>query len=135
MIKVKLTRSFHTPGVTLGMLQIEGADHAPIYTLENPWKNNKPWISCIPTGLYQCRPFSGKKYPDVYEVIGVEDRSAILIHWGNWERNTNGCILLGLASGPIKSAPGLPAVQSSKKAVEYFKRLIGPQEFILEIGD
>lgn len=132
MIEVDLKRGYRTDAVTLGMLQIKGVKHDPIYTLENPWKFNKVRVSCIPTGRYECEPYSGTKYKDVYIVKNVVNRSAILIHWGNYERNTAGCVLLGMASGPMN---GEAAIQNSKKAVNYFKELIGKNKFILNIGE
>ena len=129
---VDLKRSYMTNDVTLGMLQIDCVDHDPIYTLENPWVNNQTSVSCIPKGSYKCAPYSSAKYPDVYEVLNVPDRTYILFHWGNYERNTRGCILLGLGSAMMS---GEPAIQSSRNGVEYFKELIGDNEFTLNIGD
>jgi len=130
MQTVTLTRAYKTGDVTLGMLQIKDLDHDPIYTLENPWLGNQDWISCIPTGTYECVPYSSEKYPDVYKVVFVKDRDDILFHWGNYERNTAGCILLGLGSMPMKDEP---AIQRSKDAVKYFRSLMGDERFILVI--
>jgi hypothetical protein len=65
------------------------------YTLENPEKDNKEDISCIPAGKYNCVPYSSKKYPDVWKILNVPGRTDILIHVGNYERNTKGCVLVG----------------------------------------
>lgn len=65
------------------MLQIDGVEHLPIYTLERPWKDNASNVSCIPSGIYTCRPYSSPKYPDVYEVTNVPKRDHILFHSGN----------------------------------------------------
>ena len=116
----------------MGMLQFEGAEHDPIFTLENPWFENKKWVSCIPTGEYEVWPYSSQKYPDVYEIKFVENRTHILFHWGNYERDTSGCILLGLSAGMMN---GQPSVQKSRKAVEYFLKLTNGEKFILKIGD
>lgn len=127
---VTLKRAYQDSRVTLGMLQIHGKEHSPIYTLENPWKDNKPYISCVPADEYVCERFSGKKYKDVYELKGVPGRSAILIHHGNYERNTSGCILLGLSGGMMN---GEPAVKQSQSAMHYFKKLMGRDPFVLII--
>lgn len=127
---VKIKRAFQTHDVTMGMLQIEGINHKPIFTLENPWMDNKKYVSCIPTGNYACVPFSGKKYKDVYEVLNVPNRSAILFHHGNWEINTMGCILLGMSGGVLKDKP---AVLNSKNAISYFKEILNYQKFDLII--
>lgn len=131
MRAVTLTRAFSSEAFTIGMLQIKGLQHDPIFTLENPWLNNKRSISCIPTGVYKTVPFSGTKYNSVYQLLNVPSRSYILIHSGNFERNTSGCLLLGLGASYIGDEFG---VTSSKKAVEYFKGLIGDHPFELIIN-
>jgi len=128
---VSITRGYSSNNVTIGILQIKGIDHDPIYTLENPWKFNRPSISCIPIGEYECEPFSGAKYKAVYQVKDVKNRTYILIHSGNLPKDTSGCILLGLSAGRIGSEA---AVLESRKAVEYFKGLIGKRDFTLHIG-
>ena len=68
-------------------------------TLELPWKDNQNNISCIPPGTYKLRvrPASeSRKFNyDHIEVLGVPGRDKILIHVGNYLRNTDGCILPG----------------------------------------
>ncbi len=132
MKTVHLSRGHKDKHVTLGMLQIEGLPHKPIYTLENPWLDNTPWKSCIPSGDYECAPYDSPKYPRVFQVRNVPDRTYILFHSGNYERNTKGCILLGMGAGDMN---GEPAVLNSRKAVRYFKDLIGDEKFTLKIGD
>jgi len=127
---VTLTRGYQTDQVTLGILQIEGLDHEPIYTLENPWLGNKPYVSCIPAGEYICNHFNGQKYKDVYEVVPVEGRTAILIHHGNFEKDTSGCILVGMSAGKLA---GVPAVKDSKVAMDYLRSLLGKKHFTLII--
>lgn len=125
---VRIKRAFQNHDVTLGMLQVDDLHHVPIFTLENPWMDNKPYVSCIPTGEYHCVPFSGQRYKGVYEVLNVPKRSAILFHWGNWEFETQGCILLGLSCGELREKT---AVINSKKAVEYLKHLLKYEPFDL----
>jgi len=128
-----LTRGFMSGKVTLGKLQIKGMDHEPIYTLENPWLDNKHIISCIPSDSYVCSPYNGTKYKDVYKLEGVPLRSDILVHNGNTEKDTNGCILLGMSAGQMPN--GEPAVLESKKAIDYLRLLIGKKQFILIIKE
>lgn len=135
MKKVTLTRGSHLSQATIGVLEVERpygiSAHAPIFTLENP-KRETSKDDRIPAGTYQCVPFSGKKYKNVYHVLNVPNRSAILIHWGNTEKDTEGCILLGNRVGEIN---GLPAVLDSKKCFARFRELIGDEEFMLEVMD
>lgn len=95
------------------------------YTLEHPWKDNAPQISCIPPGTYKCKPHSGERFKDVWEVTGVPKRTAILIHVGNTLADTHGCILVGQNKVSV-------GVTGSKAAmVELHKTLA--DNFILEV--
>ena len=126
MKKVILQRSFSSFTETIGMLQIVGVDHKPIYTLELPWLSNTRNVSCIPDGSYTCEPRTSRKYKDHYHVTDVIGRGFILIHSGNLPKHTQGCILLGMSSSNS-------AVWSSRKAVNYFKNLLNYRKFTLEV--
>lgn len=127
---VILRRAYETDKVTMGMLDIYGMEHKPIFTLENPWLDNKTDISCIPDGTYTVERYDSPKYPGIYKVLNVEGRKDILIHWGNWEKDTEGCILIGTGAGELN---GEPAVTASKKAVKYLRLLLGEEKFTLII--
>ena len=87
---------------TLGRLYAE--DEFLCFSLENTWKNNERRISCIPTGTY---PLTTKEYGRFYDkyqmpipiLDNTEPRSEILIHPGNYAKDTLGCILLGDSKG------------------------------------
>ena len=66
-----------------------------LVTLEHPWKGNQPFISSIPLGEYLLKRYSSQKYPLVWEVCDVKNRDRVLLHWGNFLKDTQGCILLG----------------------------------------
>jgi hypothetical protein len=97
--------------------------------LENPWRNNLPTISSIPEGPYVCTKFNGNKYKNVWEVNNVVERSAILIHNGNVEEHTKGCILVGKKWGFLKDEP---AVLSSRTTLDTLRQVL-PDEFKLNI--
>ena len=65
------------------------------YTLEPAWRDNEPYKSCIPDGVFRCRKFSGARWPDTYQICDVPGRSAILFHPANWPHELQGCIALG----------------------------------------
>lgn len=129
MTRVILTRAFQDGRATLGILQVKGVQHDPIFTLENPQRATSD-DSLIPSGVYVCKPFSGAHYKDVYEVCDVPGRSAILIHNGNFEKDTLGCILVGLKGGSMSDQP---AILDSRQALDKLKALIGKNDFELEI--
>lgn len=130
-MKVTIKRTQHLQNATIGIMTLEGFKTDAIYTLENP-KRTTELDSRIPAGNYNCKPYSGNKYKDVYIVENVPNRTAILIHWGNTEKDTLGCILIGNKIGKIGTEP---AVLESKRCFERFRSLIGKNEFILEIKD
>lgn len=129
-MNLTMTRAFMDSTVTLGMLRVAGIEHPPIYTLELPWRNNRQNISCIPTGIYHCNPYSSAKYVNVYQLLDVPGRSGILIHAGNTVADIQGCILPGLAAGTMKDDP---AVFDSKKAMDALRFILGMDRFTLTI--
>lgn len=126
--------------VTFGSIKLSWvAGYKPLHSIELPWLDNKRGISCIPSGVYKCVPYSSAKYKNVWQVLDVPNRTAILIHSGNFaskvklplsmhDSDTEGCILVGLEKD-IK----VPMVQRSKLAMEYLHEMIGKDDFELEI--
>ena len=98
-MKLKLIRDTHTDKSVTGRLYCE--DEFICYTLENAWKDNERRVSCIPEGVY---PLTSKEYGRYWEkykplsipiLEDVPNRSQILIHPGNFPKDTLGCILVG----------------------------------------
>lgn len=122
-----------TPGTFRG-------DGLALFTLELPWRDNLPRISCIPPGRYVCKPYSSPKYRDVYVLQSVPGRSSILIHSGNWagdiskglRSDVQGCILVGLSLGELS---GQTAVTSSRAALNNLRNVIGRETFELVISN
>lgn len=129
-VDATLYRFHMTSDVTMGRLVFHGLAHRAIYTLELPWKDNRQEVSCIPAGVYECAPYSSEKYPDVYEVLNVPGRTAILIHVGNWTRNTLGCILPGFS--PFIT-DGENAVRDSSLAMALIRKIVGQKRFTLRV--
>ena len=126
---VTLTRAFQNQKATLGILKIDGINHDPIFTLENP-KRITLVDSVIDTGIYSCVPFNGIQFKNVWHVKDVPNRTWILIHAGNTEKDTLGCILLGLGAGSMNNQP---CVTNSRLAIEYFRKFVGNNPFTLEV--
>ena len=72
------------------------------YTLECPWRNNEPFVSCIPDGAYLIEPWHSPTHGKCYIVSGGTVgktqgvRTYILFHAANKVRELQGCIALGL---------------------------------------
>ena len=77
-----------------GLLAVGSFD---CYTLELPWHNNTPNISCIPIGCYIASVDKnitiGKQF--VIRLQDVSNRTGVLIHVGNYTTEIAGCILVG----------------------------------------
>lgn len=66
-----------------------------VKVLELPDRENKRSISRIPAGKYTCKLRYSEKYKWHFHVQDVEERSLILIHFGNYYTDTRGCIIVG----------------------------------------
>lgn len=136
MMDLTLYRMVHDPLCTIG--RIEDAEGQQVcFTLELPWKDNLPSVSCIPAGDYVCRrDMHGKTKPNpyqVWEVTGVPGRSEIHIHKGNRARDVLGCIIVGERLGMLG---GERAVLDSAKAFAHLMRLTESHDSItLHIKD
>mgnify|MGYP005812027625 FL=1 len=91
-----LIRDTFTNKAVLGKLYLNGEFYG--HTLELPWKSNSKGISCIPKGVYEVKKRHTEKSKYKYEhlhILDVVDRELILMHIGNYPKNSRGCILLG----------------------------------------
>ncbi len=138
MYAAKLERFAYLDDGTFGKLFIENKVY---YTVEAPWKNNKPFISCLPECRYSLDKATSSKYGPTYaltnERIGVtvckepgSSRYACLLHPGNWPSDVEGCISPGLsleANSKEFETPGPLMITSSRTALtqiwDYIERL------------
>lgn len=99
-----------------------------VYSLERPWKDNKPNISCIPEGEYVVdRDTTGRH--QWYSVRNVEGRTFIEIHIANRVSELQGCIALGL------EITDRGTLLHSRKALEKLLNFHGDDSFILQIKE
>ena len=127
MQELKLKREIISNKAVLGSLILDSNEICK--TLENPWLNNQPHISCIPAGKYIAIKYSSEKYPDVWELQDVVGRSKILIHMGNLEKHTEGCILVGASWGFLEEEL---AVLNSVATLNRLKKILD-STFSIEI--
>jgi hypothetical protein len=110
------------------------------YTVERPWMDNAPSISCIPNGKYLLHSYDSPKFGNSVIIYGGSvspypdpdfERNGILIHPANIANDVQGCIGLGDNFGTVY---GEHAVLNSKKTVSKFLDLINTNEiYNLEI--
>lgn len=99
--------------------------------LELPWRENARNVSRIPPGRYQVSARSSEKYGDHFQVLDVFGRSLILIHPGNFYRQTRGCILVGRTFTDL-DGDGYRDVTSSRATM---RQLVGvaPSTWVLDV--
>jgi len=127
----RLTKDTEIP--TFGVLFHEGQIPFAL-TLERPWRNNEHGISCItPAPLYVCKRIVSPKFGNTFQVMNVPGRDEILIHKGNIQEDSHGCILIGEQFGSLQDEP---AVLAAKEGFAELMRLTSAiDEFNLEIKD
>lgn len=64
-------------------------------TLELSYNDNRQGKSCVPAGLYVVKQKMSYRHGNCFELQNVLGRSNILIHKGNFNSDTKGCILIG----------------------------------------
>lgn len=118
-----LERFAYTPFGTFGKLVLGDLE---LYTVERPWLNNQPRVSCVPEGSYTLEPHSGGKYTDTWALVGDtvshwpdegKRRSTCVFHAGNTYEDVKGCIAPGLSLDPERWG-----VRESRIAVEALRK-------------
>ena len=139
MIEFNLERFCYSEMGTFGIMY---TDSFQCYTVEQPWRNNKPFKSCIPEGIYSVRRAATPNHPrtfilsndalDVHEVNQGKGRYAILLHTGNTMDDIVGCIAPGDRLGCLG---GIWSVMDSRSAYKRLDNRIGENEsFTLKIS-
>ena len=109
------------------------------YLLERPWKDNQPYISCIPANRYLVRWTHSLKFLRyTWQIMDVPNRSGIRIHPGNTFKDSLGCPLTGLKTGFASN--GDLAVWNSRSSLENWEHLVDREKpsdkhFYLSIVD
>lgn len=133
MKNIRLTRvAADSKEGTFGTWVVDGQPMA--VTCEPYWRENATNISAIPSGSYRIKRHVSPTYGECFMVLDVPGRSSILIHPGNWDHNTEGCILLGEKFET--DSEGRWMVQQSGDAVrEFMQEMSGVNEARLVIVD
>jgi len=88
-------------------------------TIELPWRNNLPRLSCIPAGTYRLFKKKYRKHGEQIGLANVLEREAILIHAANDAgRELMGCI------APVMDWTGEGRGSESRKALALLKGLV-----------
>lgn len=97
-----------------------------LFTIERPWANNEPFVSCIPQGEYKVVRRHSEKYGAHWHVLDVPNRSLILIHVANYASELQGCIGIGTGQS-IDPRKLRHMVTNSRKAMQQFNDLLADE--------
>lgn len=140
MIFLTLRRKqFRSDGI-FGKLEDDSLGMSLI-TLEHAYENSDhtSYVPKIPEGIYKCvrgkhSLFRSPQKFETFEVTGVAGHSGLLFHPGNFNNDSEGCILLGTKI--MKMGYGAEMIANSKLAFkEFMEFLHSVDQFSLEIID
>lgn len=134
---------FREDGI-FGTLLIDDTIPKPIaVTLEHAYDSGNgdgSYVPKVPVGVYLCvrgshRIHSSVQPFETFEVTGVSGHSGILFHIGNYDKDSDGCILLGKSVGQIHGYDkDIKAIGESHEAYEVFMKLQkDTEQFILTV--
>lgn len=106
MSDLVLRRIAYRPDGIFSVLLLDGAPR--FVTLEHAYQNPSGWQPIIPAGEYQCQrgthQLTSSGPFETYEVTGVAGHTGLLFHWGNANKDSEGCVLVGMQFGLYASA-------------------------------
>jgi hypothetical protein len=146
---------FRPDGIFSGIFLDDGNDFPTMFmvTLEHAYKRSDPAVSgslasypereFIPkiiTGDFACRRgkhrLHGMKEDfETFEVTGIPGHLNLLFHWGNFNENSEGCILTGeRLVDTVRNAKPTDMITNSRTAFDRFMKLQeGLEEFRLKV--
>lgn len=138
-MNLRLTRTHYRPDGIFGELVTENGEYVAD-TLEHPYPAYGPadpyWVPKVAVGTYRCVRHAPGAIP--YETFMLEDVpkfqgklvSGILIHRGNTDEDSKGCILVGRT---VKSGSGWVLADSRKTFEKLMALQDGLDQFLLLI--
>lgn len=130
---VRIPRVCRRDDGVLGSLII---DNWPVCcTLELPWKDNLPEVSCIPAGVFTGKRVNSPKFGNTFEVTNVPNRSHILFHGANTIADLLGCIGLAEFFHSFSGRTGIANPTKGAAMKEFLERTAEVNEFKLIITE
>jgi hypothetical protein len=133
-----LDRNKYLKEGVLGTLHNAETGEQIAVTMEHSYVNGTTITAKVAPGTYTCVRHAPNRLPyETFELQNVPDFqgkpvTGILIHIGNYNKDSDGCILLGLDAPPLDNPP---MVIDSQRAFKSFMELQqGVNSFTLEIG-
>lgn len=108
------------------------------FTLALTLEHSYDLLPKLPNGEYVCQRGPHRLHGmtsdfETFEVKNVPGHSGILFHWGNYNKDSDGCVLLGSSRTPLDLV-GTPMILNSRKAfAEFMSVLKGIDSFTLTV--
>jgi hypothetical protein len=136
MREVQLIRNQPFTNVIFGDWCVEGK--VALKSMEPPWIDNMPNVSCVPCGNYFCEVRDATPHMreatgliKVYHLLNVPDRDFVEIHPANKVEQLLGCIALGKSADMIQKT-----LLFSRDAINWFMYdIMGLEPFKLIIKE
>lgn len=98
-MEIVVKRETFSEDSTIGKMYINGEFHC--YTLEDKVRDVKiPHITAIPKGKYEVILNFSNRFQQVMPLLlNVPNFDGVRIHWGNYSKDSSGCILVGSTKG------------------------------------
>lgn len=130
---MKLIRHDFRPDGIFGILYDAEGDQIAC-TLEHSYADRPK----LPVGTYVCIRGQHRLHDmtqdfDTFEITGVPGHTNILFHWGNYNRDSEGCVLLG--RGVTDSPVGWMVTSSRATFARFMLDLEGIDSFQLTVED
>lgn len=130
MPDLMLRRVSHVEDQLMQGVLIGPGGYAFAVTLELPWRDNSRNVSAIPGGRrYRCVRVDSPSFGITFEITGVPGRDKVLLHIGNFPKDTRGCVLVGHGFDKIGGQHAI--TQSRKEFDEFMSIQAGVDEFWL----
>ena len=131
MVELKLTRKKYKKKQTVSTIDVykDNIFVGFFACIERGWLNNKINESCIPKGNYIVTQYNSPAHPNTFKVENTEPRTSILIHKGNYFKDSAGCIILGLSFKDLNN-DGLLDVKYSTEAMDKLNKICEGEEII-----
>ena len=109
------------------------------YTLDHAYsQNGHGFMPKLPNGTYLCvrgmHQLEGMhKQFETFEITNVPGHTGILFHVGNFNNDSDGCVLLGDMIGKNPNDDGTQIIFNSQKTFDKFMYLQGSNQFFLNV--
>lgn len=131
-ILLKLVRTDKSEAGIFGEL-LDEAGNLIAVTLEHAYLVGGEWTAKIPPDTYVCGRGLHKlhgmtNFFETFQILEVPNCTNILFHWGNYNKDSEGCVLLG-------SARSVDMITHSRATWTVFMQMLeGERTFTLEVS-